>query len=293
MSLALWLIFAALTAVALFVVLRPLLPSSDTQKGAQSAGGAIYRDQLREVDRDLERNVIEPAEAEALRADIGRRLLSEEARRVAEDAHASPVRNIRAWAIGLIVFVPVFSISFYVWQGEPNLPDQPMAQRLAKPVEELPFSEIMARIEQRLKEEPEDVQGWTLIAPLYIQTGRYQEAITAYGTVMQLDGRNANSLAGIAEALTLASGGQVLPGARQALNAALALEPNNHRARFYLALGDAQEGKLESALSQWQTLRSELENNSRFLSPVDAQITKVEQILKQDTSAGSVPQEVQ
>ncbi len=284
LSLALWLVFAALTAVALWVVLRPLLSSTLTSVSAASAGAAIYRDQLREVDRDLERGAIGPEEADALRADIGRRLLTQDARRVEEDESASPVRNLRAWAIGLMLFVPAFSLSFYVWQGEPNLPDQPMVQRLAKPVEELPFSEIMSRIEQRLKEEPEDVQGWTLIAPLYMQTGRYQEAITAYGTVMQLEGRNANSLAGIAEALTLASGGQVLPGGRQALNAALALEPKNHRARFYLALADAQEGKLQSALAQWQALRAELEANSRFLPPVEAQIAKVEQLLEKQAT---------
>ncbi|MBV1886503.1 MAG: hypothetical protein KUG61_05435 [Parvibaculaceae bacterium] len=217
-------------------------------------------------------------------ADIGRRLLAQETRRTEEDESVSPVRNLRTWAIGLTLFVPAFSLSFYVWQGEPNLPDQPMVQRLAKPVEELPFSEIMSRIEQRLKEEPEDVQGWTLIAPLYMQTGRYQEAITAYGTVMQLEGRNANSLAGIAEALTLASGGRVLPGGRQALNAALALEPKNHRARFYLALADAQEGKLQSALAQWQALRAELEANSRFLPPVEAQIAKVDQLLEKQVA---------
>lgn len=284
MSLALWLVFAALTAVALLVVLRPLLSSTPSPVTAASAGAAIYRDQLQEVDRDLERNVIGTEEADALRADIGRRLLAEEARRVKEGADASPVRNLRVWAVGLTLFVPAFSIGLYVWQGEPSLPDQPMAQRLAQPVEELPFSEIMSRIEQRLKEEPEDVQGWTLIAPLYMQIGRYEEAITAYGTIMQLEGRNANSLAGIAEALTLASGGQVLPGARQALKAALVLEPKNHRARFYLALGDAQEGKLESALAQWRALQAELEANSRFLPPVEAQITKVEQILNRKNS---------
>ncbi|MBV1886854.1 MAG: c-type cytochrome biogenesis protein CcmI, partial [Parvibaculaceae bacterium] len=243
MSLVLWLVFAALTAVAVFIVLRPLLSPADSSVSADSAGGAIYRDQLREVDRDIERNVIEPEEADALRADIGRRLLAEEARRVEEGGHPAQTRNLRPWAIGLLLFVPVFSLSFYVWQGEPSMPDQPMAQRVATPVEKLPFFEIIARIELRLKEEPEDVRGWTLIAPLYMQSARYEEAITAYGTIMQLEGRNANSLAGIAEALTLASGGEVLPGARQALRAALAIEPENHRARFYLALGDAQEGK--------------------------------------------------
>lgn len=283
LSLALWLVFAALTAVALWVVLRPLLSSTLSSVSAASAGAAIYRDQLREVDRDLDRNVIGSEEADALRADIGRRLLAQETRRVAEEESASPVRNLRAWAIGLMLFVPVFSISFYVWQGEPNLPDQPMAQRLAKPVEELPFSEIMSRIEQQLKEEPEDVLGWTLIAPLYMQTGRYQKAITAYGTVMQLEGRNANSLAGIAEAFTLASGGQVHPGARQALDAALALEPENHRARFYLALAIAQEGELERALGQWQGLQAELEVNSRFLPLVKDQIARVKQLINERT----------
>ncbi|MBV1885475.1 MAG: hypothetical protein KUG61_00235, partial [Parvibaculaceae bacterium] len=66
---------------------------------------------------------------------------------------------------------------------------------------------------------------------------------------------------------------------RQALRAALAIEPENHRARFYLALGDAQEGKLKVALAQWQVLRAELEGNSRFLPSVVAQIEKVEQLL--------------
>src|SRR5262245_50536192 len=100
-----WLIMAVLTAVASIALLLPLYRrrAAGTNDEAEAA---IYRDQLRELDREVERGVIGPAEADAARTEIGRRLLR------AADASSSTVepasdRRRSLAALVALVVVPV------------------------------------------------------------------------------------------------------------------------------------------------------------------------------------------
>lgn len=268
----LWLILAALTAATLGWLLR----ETSRRAGTDEAGDrslSVYKDQLQEVDRDEERGLIDAGAAEAARLEISRRLLAADE----GDRPRSPSGPLPKWLVaGLVLVVPVAAFGLYIVQGSPGQPSQPYAERISQPLAELPVEGLVARLEQRLKDEPEDAQGWRLIAPVYVQLGRYSDAINAFGRVMQIEGRDPDMLAGLAEALTLSGDGMIPAPARRAFEAALELDPAHAKSRFYMGLSAAQAGDLEGALAIWNALLQEAPEDAVWLEAVRRQIAAAE-----------------
>jgi len=276
-ELMLWSLFAVLTAIVVGYFFRSF-GASRAEFGETGAEVSVYRDQLAEVERDLARGILAEGEAAAARIEISRRLLgaADEADRAAVSSQSGPGKI----TLTFIAFaLPLFALATYLSIGSPNLPDQPYAARLSQPLEELPVEGLIAKLEQRLKDEPEDSRGWRLIGPIYLQMGRYADAINAFGRIMQIEGRDADALAGLAEALTLSGDGMVPPPAMQAFEAALAIDPGHPRARFYVALSKAQSGRFAEALAEWQALLADAPEGAPWRSAVEAQIGAVQQRL--------------
>jgi len=281
----LFLLFAALTAATIAYILRAVFLGRNSH-GAREAGIAVYRDQLEELDRDVEKGFLPETEAASARIEISRRLLAA-ADVDPQETGSSPSRQSRAIGLGIAAALPVFVLGVYLSMGSPGLIGQPYAERLAQPLDQLPVEGLVARLEQRLKEEPDDAQGWRLIAPVYLQLGRYGDAITAFGTIMQLEGRDADALAGLGEALTLSGDGLVPPPARQAFEAALGEDPKHARARFYLALSKAQRGDIAEALTDWKALLVDAPDGAPWAVAVEAQVQAAERMLAEQGIAGT------
>src|SRR5690606_12195023 len=150
-----WIIAAALTLAASLSVLLPLAGGSSRRGGggADSPDIAVYRDQLSELDRDLGRGLIQPAEAEQARAEIARRLLRADAA-----ADGATVRRdgkvFRAVSAAAVLAVPLLSWGLYGALGSPDLPSQPLAGRLAKNPADSSVDELVARAEAHLAADP-------------------------------------------------------------------------------------------------------------------------------------------
>jgi cytochrome c-type biogenesis protein CcmH len=247
-----WLIMAALTAAASIALLVPLYRNRAAGANA-GAEAAIYRDQLRELDREVERGVIGTTEADAARTEIGRRLLR------AADA-AAPAREPvsdqrRTLAAGLaLVLVPAAAVALYVAIGTPGAVDQPLAARLDVENAVGDIDAMVAMVEQHLAANPDDGQGWEVIAPVYATAGRPTEAARAWANAIRILGSNAEREVGLAMAMTDISGGIVTEEARQAFERGLAFDPTAVTPRFYLALGLGQEGRNEEAAAAWRAL---------------------------------------
>ncbi|TIX62553.1 MAG: c-type cytochrome biogenesis protein CcmI, partial [Mesorhizobium sp.] len=121
-----WVIAAILTLGASLAVLLPLAGAGKDESGAGDNDLEVYRDQLSELDRDVARGLIQPAEAEEARAEIGRRILRLGAA-VPSGAVARPLVAIRLVATVAVLAVPLVSWGLYIKLGSPDLPAQPLA----------------------------------------------------------------------------------------------------------------------------------------------------------------------
>ena len=191
----LWIILACLTAIVLLVLLRPLAGAGSDDRSAEAFDAAVYRDQLGEIDSDRARGLIGEEEAEAARVEIARRLLAADskARGVAAQSQAR-TRRARAAMIAVAVALPLLALGLYLAYGSPRLPDQPLAARLQDPASDQNLEALVARVEARLREHPEEGEGWDVIAPVYMGWRRYRDAADAYAQAIRLLGESAKRL---------------------------------------------------------------------------------------------------
>ena len=255
----LWIGLGLLSAGVLAAVLRPLLrPPSHVS--TPPYGSAIYRDQLREIDADRERGLLGVAEAEAARTEIARRILANESDlpQSVENTKSTAVGMSEAFlgriAIGLAGGLPLAAISIYLFVGQPNVPDQPLSARIATPSETARVDELVGAVEARLKQHPEDGQGWEVIGPVYLKQQRFQDAADAFARATRLLGESSRRLAGFAESTVLANDGIVTEPARLAYEKLVKLEPSRIEPHFWLALAKEQDGKLDLAIADYQSI---------------------------------------
>jgi cytochrome c-type biogenesis protein CcmH len=276
----LWIAFAVLTAAVLAAVLAPLGRPARPEgaEGSADAGAmAVYRHQLAEVEAERARGLIGDAEAEAAKLEISRRLLASAARSEAEKPQ--PVRALlesrhASIALGTAVAVPLLTLGLYLMHGSPGMPSASQARTEAAREEEQ-IARMVAKVEERLRETPEDGKGWEVIAPVYLKLGRYRDAATAYGNAMRLQGETVPRLAGLAEATLLANDGVVTEQARAAFEKILKIEPGRVEARFWLAMAKEQDGRLADALSEYNTLLKEAPAEAPYRPPLEKRVKEV------------------
>lgn len=251
----LWIAFALLTAGVLAFVLAPLVRPQRADAGFAAdpeSTIAVYRDQLRELEADKARGLIDPAEAAAAEREISRRVLA-----AVPPAQGAPVaatsRSPRTTAaLAAALAVPLVAITLYIAFGAPGA--IPTAAQREAAREQATVARLVTQVEARLRAVPGDGKGWEVIAPVYLRLGRFQDAAFAYAQAARLQGESVPLLAGLAESSMLAAGGAVTDEARVAYEKLLKLEPSRVEPRFWLAMAKEQAGDLDTALKEYKTL---------------------------------------
>ena len=274
-DLLLWFLFAAMTAGVILGVLRPLRRKKAASGAEREV--ALYRDQLAEVERDVERGVIEPAEGEAAKVEVSRRLLAAADALEEERADVGVRTGLSARAVALVIMValPVFSLGLYLALGSPGLPDQPFKERMAAPVEQLPIDALVLRVEEHLKSDPKDVRGWEVLAPAYIRQRRYDDAANAWSQAIALGGESAARLAARGEARVFAAGG-LSPEAREDFRKAAALDTHEPRAQYYLGAAEVEDDKKDAATARWKALLASAPKDAPWRASLEAELAQLE-----------------
>ena len=277
----LWLIFAALTAVAIIGVFWPFLRPLHASGDWREFDTQVYKDQLAEVDADLDRGLIDKAQAEAARIEISRRLLAneEKSKAVKTDGGAASGGTRPFWAQPAVLaaglFIPAASLALYLSYGAPGLPGQPFAARMQAPPNQQSIDVLVARAEKRLREQPDDVRGWQVIAPVYMRLNRYADAARAYRQIIAMTGETSQTLMGLGEALVFGNEGQVTAAAHEVFLKVRELDANNNQAMFWLALSKEQNGAYEEALKDWRALLGRADENSPWRTVVEGRVNAV------------------
>jgi len=254
-------------------------------EGSASYDLDVYRDQLREVERDLARDVIAEEEAARLRAEIGRRVLQADAEVRGGAAAPSVAGGLRGVALGLVAVLLVgVGVGTYKSAGAPGFGDLPLAERLAQaetlrnermrqaeaetqaatrlpalPAADPRHAELMEKLREVVAARPNDLQGQELLARNEAMLGNFAAAWPAQQMVVVLKGpvATADDLAMQAELMVLAAGGYVSPEAEGVLAEALARDRGHPTARYYSGLMLAQVGRPDLAFRFWAPLWAE------------------------------------
>ena len=290
------LLFAAVALGTLALVCLPLLraPRAAAERGQFDR--AVYRDQLAEVERDVARGVLNADEAASARLEVQRRLLGVDA--------ASPARTVRAARsprlAGVVALLVLGGAAGLYWRlGAPGLPDSPFAGHsspntvTARAGGHLDLQEAAVRLAQKLKTDPANGESWLLYARTEAMLNHWPTAGDAYRRAIDLGQKAPDVFAGYGEMLVLAEDGIVSPAAHDAFASALAADPKNDVARYYLALADSQAGEVKRAIDAWLALAADVPDPSPMREEIAravAQTAKTGGIAAPPLPKGTAPQ---
>ncbi len=250
-----WLVFALSTALVILALARPLLRAPLVPDGAASEIEA-YKLQLAELSREEERGTLGHEEAQQTRTEISRRMLKA-SRKSSVNAIPSVRLNTNIAFFVLAAFIAIGAVGIYAKFGSPGQPDEPLEARLDAPPDQQSIGIQIANVERRLRANPRDGLGWSVIAPVYFRIGQFDKAVNAYQKAIELNGEDEDKLLGLTESLIFANNGVLPDQGKPALKAALALNPKSLRGRYWQAFLADQEGKKPEAEQIYRQMLSE------------------------------------
>jgi len=271
--------FLAMTVLAVALLIGPLIWRRRTGASRDAYNLAVYRDQLAEIERDVGRGVLDPGDAEAAKAEIGRRILALNPTTGQAAVSHAPL----AFAIAAIVLVPFAAWTLYWDLGSPSLPDEPHDAVAAGP--HLDIAAALEQLEAHLAAHPDDLKGWLLLARTELDLGRYIDAAEAYRHAAELSNQRPVIVGDWGEAQVMAAGGTVSPEAVQAFKIALADPEAAPRSRFYLALADFQAGDTKKALQEWVDLEAASPDDAAWLPMLRKRIVEASASLGVDPAS--------
>jgi len=267
----LWFVFALMTAAAAFAVLWPL--GRGKAVASEGSEAVVYRDQLAEIRRDADNGLIGLAEADAARVEISRRLLA-----ASEEANIDPSPSLpfrRAVAVVALAGLPLVAVLLYAQFGSPSLGDFPLAERTQAVAASSSMEQLVAKVETHLESNPTDGRGWEVLAPVLTRLGRFDDAVRAWRNSITYNGETATRRSDLGEAMAAASSGIVTAEAKAEFDRAVALDPNEVKARYFIGLAAEQDGRNNDAAGIWRAMLAVAPADAPWRSVVQAALTRV------------------
>ncbi len=286
----LWFILAGMAAMVLLLLLYPVLRAAGIGPASRAEHDIeVFLAQLSELDRDRDRGLLPEQEANTARREVERRLLAAGDRASQAVAMATLSRPGRmVLAVLLILVLPAAATGIYLTLGTPGLSGQPFASRLVpgtQSAENDPRLAAVEAFEQLTRDDPAEAENWLNLGSVQFSLGRYEAAAAAIEQAVDLTDRHPGALSAYGEALLFAADGAMSQDALAAFKEALAADPGEIRARFYMALADYQSGRRMEALNQWLALAKGAPADAPWLPAVQDRIRAVSNEMGMDTDA--------
>ncbi len=286
-----WTIAVVLTLVTMAVAIYPLLRKERKIESANAYDLTIYKSQLKEIDGDVERGLIDEAEADAARAEVARRLIGAQDALDKESSEMRPNRdalsseedsgtsNLKFAVVVIALLIPLLSSGLYFALGSPGLQSQPLQLRLSKPPEQQSLTELVASAERKLSRNPDDLAGWKGLAPIYARMRRTEDAIVAYRNILRIEGESVETLSDLGEVLVIQDAGVVNAEAQELFQRANLLDAAAPKPRFFLAIALGQVGQEREAIKKWQELVDDSAEDAPWIPFAKNQIAALEKRL--------------
>jgi cytochrome c-type biogenesis protein CcmH len=282
-----WMITAGLTVLAMAFVALPLLRKNVSSSiTADELNLAIFKQQLAELDNDLQAGILDQARYDAARADLEKELLTDIEPETKQTSQAGS-KYARAMA-GVALLVPIAALTLYQLVGFPDIIPLLGSQTASNGMPQAhgtgagatgqgkgqlpPMDVLVERLAAKLKEQPDNLEGWIILGRSYMTMKNYPAAIKAYQTAIKLDDQNVNLLLAYSEALAATHGNDFTGQAAPLIEKAYTLAPQDPNVLWLNGVLAYQSNKFQLAIERWQDLRATLTPQSSELESINGAI---------------------
>ena len=296
-----WIISAALALLIAALFALALLTRRAEAEHPAAYDLRIYRDQLKEVERDLARGVINEADAERIRTEVGRRVLAADAQLAIADVSSQQPRALTIVIAATIALILTGGgIAIYTQLGTPGLGDLPHKARLQAsqdlyssrssheaflarlpvrnaPQQEAGYLELVERLREAVASRPDELQGQQFLAQSEARLGNYAAARAAQSAVIRLKGEavGASDFVTMAQMYITEADGYVSPEAEAALRRALRADRTDPVARYFLGQMWLQNDRPDRAFGLWSQLLNEGPEEAPWIAPIRQSIDDI------------------
>ena len=264
-----------LTLASLAILVYPLLKKSNASANRADYDMNVYRDQLAEVDKDVQRGMLDESQAVSARTEIQHRMLNASE----QNESMSSSKGAKVLLLVTLIGVPLGAATMYWSGGTYGIPDMPLASRSDNAVAMNQQREqgmaALARLEAHLVENPGDAEGWAYIIRAYEALNRLEDAIKSYEKLLPLTDYEPRLLAAYGETIVLAENGQVIPLAVKAFKAVLEKEPKDPVSQFYLGLAREQANDAKGAITIWANMLGGAPADAPWADDIRAKIVEL------------------
>jgi len=249
-------IAAALTAAALLFLLPPLMRRRTTAPDARVAANAtIYREQLDELASELQRGALSQEEFDRANREIERRIVSEYGEAAAPQPAGWRPNTAAALAIGLAL--PLAVVVGYLQLGSPNAIGGAPGGAVSEAAHTFSPEQLLAlveRLEARLRQTPDDAEGWMLLGRSLSVLEKYDRAAEAYARASRLAPRDAGLLADYADSLAMARGRKLQGEPFAIIKRALEIDPEHVKALALAGSAEFDSRNYAAAIGYWERI---------------------------------------
>ena len=276
---------ALLVLVVLGILLPPLWrtpkPAKTVNRG--EANLDIFRDQMRELERDHDEGILTDADLKQAKSELQRRLLDE----VHPETVPQAKSGGRQTALALLIALPLAATAGYLILGNPQALDPTQTQTQTQTqIGPQQIEAMLGKLVEKLKQNPDDTKGWVMLARSYKVLGRFSESAEAYSHGGALVDADPSLLADYAEVLAQANGGSLAGQPNKLLSRALEIDPNEPQALFLAGAAASERRDFSAVARYWERLLQQLEPGSEEAQSLELAVAKAREI---DAQSGGKP----
>jgi cytochrome c-type biogenesis protein CcmH len=274
-------IATAMVAAAVAWVLVPLLRAS--RQGGEidrdASNVAILRDQLRELEADRARGAISPEHHAQAKLELERRVLEEVA---ATSAGGGPAQRGTPWVAALFAgVIPIAAVLLYLAVGTPAALGPQAQTRAAGGGHDFTPEQVekmVAALAARLEKEPDNLEGWVVLARSYYAMKRFDAAAKAFAQVVRLAPNEPDLLADYADTLATVQGGNLSGKPLALVKRALEIDPTHWKALALAGTEAFNRKDYQTAVAYWERLRASAPAGSPIAQSIDASIAEAREL---------------
>lgn len=239
---------------------------------------AIFRDQLAELEREKAEGELSDTDFEQARRELQRRLLEEVEPEGASGVAQAAYGPSRKMAIAILMLLPPLALVGYSFLGDPKALDPTATPAVAQAqVTPEQINAMVAQLAAKMEANPDDMQGWLMLARSYKALGRFEEAVQAYGKAEKVVNETPDLLASYAEAVAMAGGKGLLGKPQQLVEKALKIDPNHGHSLFLGGAAAMEAGDNKKGIAYWEKLLPQVEPGSEIEQMLKSGIDKMKQ----------------